>query len=96
MHSHSINQPEILPSLPMQTSSAEPPAQIKLVSSLPEDKPLPINLATALQLADVQTIDVAVAGQRIELAAANRNFAKAAEELATLRREIQELSALAA
>ena len=39
---------------------------------------------------------VADCAQRIELAAANRNFAKAAEELATLRREIQELSALAA
>jgi len=37
---------------------------------------------------------VADCAQRIELAAANRNFAKAAEELATLRREIQELSAL--
>jgi len=39
---------------------------------------------------------VAECAQRIELAAANRNFARAAEELATLRREIQELSALAA
>jgi CheY-like chemotaxis protein len=39
---------------------------------------------------------VADCAQRIELAAANRNFARAAEELTTLRREIQELSALAA
>ncbi len=39
---------------------------------------------------------VADCAQRVELAAANRNFAKAAEELATLRREIQELSPLAA
>ena len=39
---------------------------------------------------------VADSAQRVELAAASRNFAKAAEELATLRREIQELSPLAA
>ena len=37
---------------------------------------------------------VADCAQRIELAAASRNFARAAEELTTLRREIQELSAL--
>ncbi|MDP8990154.1 MAG: response regulator, partial [Acidobacteriota bacterium] len=39
---------------------------------------------------------VADCAQRLELAAANGNFAKAAEELATLRREIQELSPLPA
>ena len=39
---------------------------------------------------------VADCAQRLELAAASRNFAKAAEELATLRREIQELSPMAA
>jgi hypothetical protein len=39
---------------------------------------------------------VAECAQRIELAAAHRNFARVAEEMATLRREIQELSALAA
>jgi len=37
---------------------------------------------------------VAECAQRIELAAANRNFIKAAQDLATLRREIQALSAL--
>ena len=37
---------------------------------------------------------VAESAQRIELAAASRNFARVAEELATLRREIQDLSAL--
>jgi CheY-like chemotaxis protein len=37
---------------------------------------------------------VADCAHRLELAAANRNFAKAAEELVTLHREIQELSAL--
>jgi outer membrane protein TolC len=36
----------------------------------PCDQPLPINLPTALKLADVRPIDVAVASQRIELAAA--------------------------
>jgi outer membrane protein TolC len=34
------------------------------------DKPLPINLATALQLANARSVDVAVAAERIRLAAA--------------------------
>jgi outer membrane protein TolC len=36
----------------------------------PADKPLPINLATALQLANARSVDVAVAAERIRLAQA--------------------------
>jgi outer membrane protein TolC len=36
----------------------------------PTDKPLPINLATALQLANARSIDIAVAAERVRLAAA--------------------------
>jgi outer membrane protein TolC len=37
---------------------------------VPSDKPLPINLPTALQLAGVRPIDIAVASQRIQIAVA--------------------------
>src|SRR5690242_2075207 len=40
------------------------------------DKPLPINLATALQLANVRPLDVAVAAQRIQVAAAQLEQAR--------------------
>jgi outer membrane protein TolC len=36
----------------------------------PEDRPLPINLLTALQLADVRAVDIAAATERIRVAAA--------------------------
>jgi outer membrane protein TolC len=42
---------------------AAPPLQ-------PDDRPLPINLPTALQLAQVQAVDVAAAAERISVAAA--------------------------
>ncbi|HEV3262908.1 MAG TPA: TolC family protein [Gemmataceae bacterium] len=45
-------------------------------SFLPGDKPLPINLPTALQLANVRPIDVAVASQRIQLATAQLEQAR--------------------
>ena len=36
----------------------------------PEDRPLPINLPTALQLANVRAVDIAAAAERIQVAAA--------------------------
>jgi outer membrane protein TolC len=45
------------------------PAQ-ELPKPPPVDKPLPINLATALQLANARSIDIAVAAERVRLAAA--------------------------
>jgi outer membrane protein TolC len=58
-------------------SADEPPKPIRAASLGPCDTPLPINLPTALKLADVRPIDVAVASQRIELAAAQLQQAQA-------------------
>src|SRR5262245_12852849 len=44
----------------------------------PADKPLPIDLASALQLANARAIDVAVAAERIRLAAAQYDRAHVA------------------
>ncbi len=44
------------------------PAPVATPAHAPCDRPLPINLPTALKLANVRPIDVAVASQRIELA----------------------------
>src|SRR5580765_6437413 len=43
-----------------------------------EDRPLPIDLPTALQLAGVQPIDVALAAERVRLASAQLSRARAA------------------
>src|SRR5258708_32000011 len=39
-------------------------------ASQPDDRPMPINLPTALQLANVRAVDVAAAAERIRVAAA--------------------------
>lgn len=52
---------------------APPPSRLPAVAMpvpAPEDKPLPINLPTALQLANARPIDVALAAERIREAAA--------------------------
>lgn len=54
----------------MQVSPDAPPTPVSGASLSPCDKSLPINLPTALQLAGVRPIDIAVASQRLELAAA--------------------------
>jgi len=54
-----------------------PPTPVRPPALTPGDTPLPINLATALKLADVQPLDVAVASQRIESAAAQLRQAQA-------------------
>jgi outer membrane protein TolC len=61
----------------MQFSSDEPPTPIRVISLAPDDKPLPISLPAALKLADARPIDVAVASERIELAAAQLRQAQA-------------------
>jgi outer membrane protein TolC len=60
------------------TPTAPGPADGPFASSQLEasDKPLPINLPTALQLANVQPIDVQVAAAQIRVAAAQLDFAK--------------------
>src|SRR5262245_4246432 len=59
-----------------QVSSEPPPSSVAVPRLPPSDKPLLINLPSALQLADVQPIDVAIASQRIELAVAQLHQAK--------------------
>jgi outer membrane protein TolC len=54
----------------MQVSLDSPPTSVRPASLTACDQPLPINLPTAFKLADVRPIDVAVASQRVELAAA--------------------------
>jgi outer membrane protein TolC len=57
--------------------SANPPAGSAISSQgAPGDKPLPINLASALQLAGAEPIDVRLAAARIRLAAAQLDYAK--------------------
>ena len=47
------------------------PSDLPLTPAVqPDDRPLPINLPTALQLANVQAVDVATAAERIKVAAA--------------------------
>jgi outer membrane protein TolC len=58
------------PAGPLHLSTDTPPAPACPAPLPPEDKPLPINLPTALQLAGVRPLDVALASQRIELAVA--------------------------
>src|SRR5438105_1193422 len=58
---------------PTTASGASAPATLLLPApppGLPESAPLPINLPTALQLAGVRPIDIAVATQRTQIAAA--------------------------
>jgi len=47
-----------------------PPVPVHLPAPTVSDKPLPINLPTALQLAHVRPIDIALASERIQVAAA--------------------------
>ena len=54
------------------------PSPVPFTSPLPgaSDKPLPINLPTALQLANVRPIDIALASERIRLAVAQLDRAR--------------------
>lgn len=63
---------------PMQIAVDPTPTPPRVATLAPCDKPLPINLPTALKLADVRPIDVGVASQRIELAAAQLRQAQVA------------------
>jgi outer membrane protein TolC len=59
-----------------QASASAPPVAFTPPTPGPCDHPLPINLPTALHLANVRTIDVAVASERIRLAAAQLDRAR--------------------
>src|SRR5262249_16463564 len=60
----------------LQFASCALPAPVGPPALAPCDKPLPINLPTALRLANVRPIDVAVASQRIQLALAQLGQAR--------------------
>src|SRR5205823_1222288 len=55
---------------PVQETSSGAPVPIAMPAPAASDKPLPINLPTALQLANVRPIDIQLASQRIRIAAA--------------------------
>src|SRR5438552_7247583 len=55
---------------PLQTPVDPPPVPVAPPAPTASDKPLPINLPTALRLAGVQPIDIGLASERIRLAAA--------------------------
>ncbi len=57
-----------LPLPPPHVHHAPDPAPLASPAPSPCDKPLPINLPTALQLAQVRPLDVAIASERIRLA----------------------------
>ncbi len=59
----------------MQTQAVSP-VPFRPPAAEPGDKPLPINLPTALRLANAQAIDIAMASQRIRLAAAQLEQAR--------------------
>jgi outer membrane protein TolC len=59
-----------------QVPAGAPPVPITLPAPDACDRPLPINLPTALHLANVRTLDVAVASERIRLAAAQLDRAR--------------------
>jgi outer membrane protein TolC len=67
-------QEEAPPPRTLQSARGTPPMPLQAPALGPCDKPLPINLPTALRLGNAQAIDIAVASQRIqvELAALDR------------------------
>src|SRR5438105_603611 len=66
---HTVPIRLVEPSPPPQTVAPVAPG-MPAVSATAEDCPYPINLATALSLAGVRPLDVALAQRRVELAAA--------------------------
>jgi outer membrane protein TolC len=61
---------------PLQIDLGTPPSSVAPPDVSTNDKSLPINLPTALQLAGVRPIDIAVASQQIRLAAAQLEQAR--------------------
>jgi outer membrane protein TolC len=60
----------LLPPEALQIDKAAPAVPLALLAPAHGDKPLPINLPTALQLANVKPLDIALASERIRVAAA--------------------------
>jgi outer membrane protein TolC len=70
-------QEQSLPSHPATLVPCEPPAPLRLPGPCNDDKPLPINLPTALSLAGVRPLDIALASERVRVAAAQLQRANA-------------------
>jgi hypothetical protein len=58
------------PTAPLQLVPCMPPVPFTPPAATPSDRPRPINLPTALQLGHARGIDIALASQRIAVAAA--------------------------
>ena len=73
MGGHAVSPPAMTPLalvLPAAPTSADVP-DLPIVPALqPDDRPLPINLPSALQLANVRAVDVAAAAERMRVSAA--------------------------
>src|SRR5262249_27359826 len=68
-----VNPSPIVSAAPVLLSSPVSPSASELPATplaQPGDRPLPINLPTALQLANVRAVDVAAASERIQVATA--------------------------
>jgi outer membrane protein TolC len=61
---------------PVQVADCPPPVPVAPPAPAACDKPLPINLPTALQLANVRPLDIALASERIRLAVAQLDRAR--------------------
>src|SRR5438067_611029 len=66
----------LLPPSPLQITTAPPPAPLPLPSPAVGDRPMCVNLATALQLANARPIDIALASERVQAAAAELQRAR--------------------
>jgi outer membrane protein TolC len=71
----STRDPEVVPAS-FQPGTTAPSIPTKDPSPLPGEHPLPINLATALRLANVRPLDIAVALERVDVAAAQLDRAR--------------------
>src|SRR6516165_387307 len=69
-HQLALAQEQAPASDPWHASVQPPPVPVVPPGPVSSDKPLPINLPTALQLAGVRPIDIGLASERIRLAAA--------------------------
>src|SRR5262245_54838248 len=67
---------EEAPSPRTELAAPAPPVEVRLPAPGAGDHPLPINLPTALQLANVRPLDIAAASERLRAAAAQLEAAR--------------------
>lgn len=61
---------------PLAGPAGSPPVPIRLPAPTPSDRPLPINLSTALQLGNARALDIAIASERTRVALAQLERAR--------------------